>query len=79
MFGLRAVVIVENSQDARWARIQARSHFSLGIGGLLTLLVTLSGLTLLLATVAAWQGFWPILVIAILQVVVLGRILIRAW
>lgn len=77
--GIRTVVIVEHSQDGRWVRIQARSHFSLGVGGLLTLITTLSALTLALASVAAWQGYWPILAIAILQVVILGKVLVWAW
>jgi uncharacterized membrane protein len=77
--GIRTVVIVEHSQNGRWVRIQARSHFSLGAGGLLTLIATLSALTLALAVVAAWNGFWPVLVIAALQVVLLGMILVRAW
>ena len=73
------MVIVQESQGHEWVRIQARSHFSLGIGGLMTLIGTLSALTLALASVAAWNGFWPILAIAVLQVVLLGLILVRAW
>ena len=73
------MVVVENSQDSRQIRIQARSHFSLGVGGLLTLILTLSGLTLLLALVAALQGYWPILTIAMVQVVLLAKILVGAW
>lgn len=73
------MVIVEHSRDGRWIRIQARSHFSLGIGGLLALIISLSGVTLLLAAVAAWQGYWPILAIAILQVALLCVVLVRAW
>lgn len=73
------MVIVEHSRDGHWVRIQARSHFSLGIVGLLTLITSLSGLTLLLASLAAWQGYWPILVIAVLQVILLGKVLVHAW
>lgn len=73
------MIIVENSHEGSWVRIQARSHFSLGIRGLLTLIGTLSALTLLLASVAAWFGYWPILAIAVLQVVLLGMIFVRAW
>lgn len=51
----------------------------MGVGGLLTLIASLSGLTLLLAVVATWQGYWPILVIAIVQVILLGVVLVRAW
>ncbi len=73
------MVVIENSQGGCTVRIQARSHFSLGVGGLLTLIITLSGLTLLLATIATVLGYWPILAIAILQVVLLGMVLVRAW
>ncbi|MDX1557002.1 MAG: DUF2244 domain-containing protein [Xanthomonadales bacterium] len=71
--------MIENSPEGRPVRIQARSHFTLGIGGLLTLIVTLSGLTLLLALVATFYGYWPVLAIAVLQVMLLGMILVRAW
>lgn len=73
------MVIVEHSADGPWVRIQARSHFSLGVGGLLALITTLSALTLAVAVVAAWQGYWPVLAIAILQVVILGKVFVRAW
>jgi uncharacterized membrane protein len=73
------VIIVENSREGHWVRIQARSHFSLGVGGLLTLIGTLSALTLLLASVAAWLGYWPVLAIAALQVVLLAMIFVRTW
>ncbi|HKJ15926.1 MAG TPA: DUF2244 domain-containing protein [Xanthomonadales bacterium] len=73
------MIIVENSREGRCVRIQAKSHFSLGIKGLFTLIGTLSALTLLLASVAAWFGYWPILAIAVFQVVLLGMIFVRAW
>ncbi len=73
------MIIVDNSSDGRWVRIQASSHFSLGIRGLLTLIGSLSAITLLLASVAAWFGYWPVLAIASIQVLLLGMILVRAW
>ena len=73
------MIITENSRTNESIRIQARSHFSLGIRGLLTLIGTLSALTLVLASVAAWLGYWPVLAIAVLQVVLLGMIFTRAW
>lgn len=60
-------------------RILARGNFSLGPGGLLTLLAALAGVTLCLAGLLAWQGYWPILAIAIVQIVLVTWILIRAW
>lgn len=73
------MIITESNRQDGSVRIQARSHFSLGIKGLLTLIGTLSALTLVLASVAAWFGYWPVLAIAVLQVVLLGMIFIRAW
>lgn len=73
------MVIVEHSQDGRRIRIQARSNFSLGRGGLLTLIATLGALTLLVAALVAWRGYWPVLAIAGMQVALVAIILVRAW
>ena len=35
--------------------------------------------TLILAGLLAWQGFWPVLAIAIIQVILVSWILVRAW
>ncbi len=35
--------------------------------------------TLALASVLAWQGYWPILLIAVLQLALVGWVLVRAW
>jgi uncharacterized membrane protein len=60
-------------------RVLARGNFSLGAGGLLNLLLALGAVTLLLAGLLAWQGFWPVLLIAVVQIVLVSWILIRAW
>lgn len=73
------MIITENNRHDGSVRVEARSHFSLGIKGLLTLIGTLSTLTLVLASVAAWFGYWPVLAIAVLQVILLGMIFIRTW
>ena len=67
------------SPDGSTARIQARGNFSLDAGGLLSLLIALAAVTLILAGLLAWQGYWPVLLIAVLQVVLVTWILIRAW
>lgn len=67
------------SPDGSTARIQARGNFSLDAGGLLILLIALAAVTLVLAGLLAWQGYWPVLLIAVIQVVLVTWILIRAW
>lgn len=67
------------SSDGTEARIQAKGNFSLGAGGLINVLAALAAVTLCLAGVLAWQGYWPILLIAIIQVILVSWILIRAW
>ena len=57
----------------------ARGNFSLDAGGLIGLLLALTVLTLGLAGLLAWQGFWPVLLIAIVQVTLVTWILIKAW
>lgn len=51
----------------------------MGRGGILTLIATLSVLTLLLAAVATWHGYWPVLAIATVQVILLAPLLLYAW
>ena len=57
----------------------ARGNFSLGAGGLLNLLLALTTVTLGLAGLLAWKGFWPVLLIAVIQLVLVIWILIKAW
>jgi uncharacterized membrane protein len=57
----------------------ARGNFSLDASGLIGLLLALTVVTLSLAGVLAWQGFWPVLLIAIIQVILVTWILINAW
>lgn len=73
------MVIVEHSVDGIAARIQARGNFSLGAGGLLGLLTALATLTLGLAAILAWQGYWPVLTIACVQLALVFWALVRAW
>lgn len=73
------MVLIAQSSDGSNVRIMARGNFSLDAGGLIALLLALTLVTLSLAGVLAWRGFWPILAIAILQVVLVTWILIRAW
>jgi len=57
----------------------ARGNFSLGADGLAKLLLALAFVSLFLAGLLALQGFWPILLIAVVQLVLVAWILIRAW
>ena len=68
-----------HNPDGSEVRIVARGNFSLGAGGLVNLLLALAVVTLSLAGFVAWQGYWPVLLIAVLQVVLVTWILIRAW
>ncbi len=67
------------SSDGSKVRIVARGNFSLDAGGLISLLLALTVVTLGLAGLLAWQGYWPVLLIAVIQIVLVVWTLIRAW
>jgi uncharacterized membrane protein len=46
---------------------------------LVNLLLALAVVSLSLAGLLAWQGYWPILLIAIIQLVLVSWILVRTW
>jgi len=73
------MVVTSHSSDGSVERILARGNFSLGAGGLVNLLLALTAVTLSLAGLLAWQGFWPVLLIAVVQLTLVIWILIRAW
>ena len=73
------MVVVETSADRTLTRILARGNFSLNANGLLTLLVSLGTVTLGLAAYLALIGYWPVLVIAAIQLLLVVWILLRAW
>jgi uncharacterized membrane protein len=73
------MVVSWQSSDGTKASIQARGNFSLNAGGLLNLLLALAFVSLFLAGLLALQGYWPILLIAAIQLVLVGWVLIRAW
>lgn len=72
------IVSWQNSDSTR-ARITTRGNFSLDAGGLVNLLVALALVSLCLAGLLALQGYWPILLIALIQLVLVAWILVRAW
>ena len=73
------MVVAAQSSDGSDIRIMARGNFSLDASGLIGLLLALTVVTLGLAGLLAWQGFWPVLLIAIVQVTLVTWILIRTW
>lgn len=73
------MVVISHSPDGSAERIMAKGNFSLDAGGLLYLLLALTAVTLGLAGLLAWQGFWPVLLIAIIQLTLVIWILIGAW
>jgi uncharacterized membrane protein len=73
------MVVTAQSSEGSNVRILARGNFSLDAGGLTNLLLALTVVTLGLAGVLAWLGYWPILLIAAVQMVLVAWILLRAW
>jgi uncharacterized membrane protein len=73
------MVVTWHSSDSSRAGIVARGNFSLGAGGLVNLLLSLAAVSLFLAVLLALQGYWPILLIAVIQLVLVAWILVRAW
>jgi len=73
------MVVTWQNSDKTKARVLARGNFSLGAGGLVNLLLALAVVTLSLAGLLAWQGYWPILLIAVIQLVLVAWILVRTW
>lgn len=73
------MITIWQSPDQSELRILARGNFSLGAGGLVNLLLALAIVTLCLAGMLAWQGYWPVLLIAIVQIALVAWIFIRVW
>jgi len=73
------MIVVGSSSDGAQTRILARGNFSLDASGLALLLLALGIVTLGLAALLAMQGFWPVLVIAVLQLALVAWLLIRVW
>lgn len=67
------------SADGSTVGFRLKGNFSLGAGGLLGLIMALAIVTLILAGLLAWQGFWPVLAIAFIQVILVSWILVRTW
>jgi uncharacterized membrane protein len=73
------MIVSWQNSDSSTANIQARGNFSLGAGGMLAVLVALASVSLLLSGLLALQGYWPILLIALVQLVLVSWVLVRAW
>ena len=72
------VVTWQNSDSTR-ASIQARGNFSLDAGGLVNLLLALAFVSLCLAGLLALKGYWPVLLIAVIQLALVTWALVQAW
>jgi len=73
------MVLTWRNSDRTKASILARGNFSLDAGGLVSLLLALAAVSLCLAVLLALQGYWPILLIAVVQLALVAWILVRAW
>jgi uncharacterized membrane protein len=73
------MVLLGHSSDGTQVRILARGNFSLDASGLVALLAALGLVTLLMAGLLASQGYWPILLVALVQLLLVAWILIQAW
>ena len=73
------MVLTWQNSDRTKASIMARGNFSLEADGLVSLLLALAVVSLGLAVLLALQGYWPILLIAAVQLALVAWILIRAW
>jgi uncharacterized membrane protein len=73
------MVLTWQNSDRTKASILARGNFSLDAGGLISLLLLLAAVSLGLAILLALQGYWPILLIAVVQLALVAWILVRAW
>ena len=73
------MVLTWQNSDRTKASILARGNFSLDAGGLVSLLLALAIVSLCLAVLLALQGYWPILLIAVVQLALVAWILVRAW
>jgi uncharacterized membrane protein len=73
------MIAVGRSEDGSRVRLLARGNFSLDAGGLATLLIVLGVLTLGMASLLAWKGYWPVLMVALVQLALITWIFIRVW
>lgn len=73
------MVVLDRGADPANVRILARGNFSLSGRGLVGSIALLGLVTLALASVLAWQGYWPILLIAVVQLALVAWVLVRAW
>jgi uncharacterized membrane protein len=73
------VIASWKNADGSLVWIRAKSNFSLDARGLLAVVLALAAVTLFLAGLLAWQGFWPVFAIAVIQVALVSWLLVRTW
>lgn len=75
-------VVIEtrrSSQSRQSGFIEARSNLSMSLDRLAAVFLGLSAVTLLVALGPALLGFWPILVVAVVHLIVVGWCMRLAW
>jgi uncharacterized membrane protein len=73
------MIAAGNISNGAQVTILARGNFSLKASGLLSLLLALGAVTLGLAGLLALMGYWPILLVAAVQLVLVSWVFIRVW
>jgi uncharacterized membrane protein len=73
------MIVVGQSTNGSRIHILARGNFSLNASGLVLILLALTTITLGLAGILAFHGYWPILLVAIAQLVLVAWLFIRVW
>ena len=73
------MVVAWQNSEGTTASIRAKANYSLDAGGLVNLLVALAFVSLCLAGLLALKGYWPVLLIAVVQLVLVAWVLVRTW
>jgi uncharacterized membrane protein len=77
--GPQFMIVVKQHAGKEAVSVYSKGNFSLGAEGLVLVVLALAVVTLSMAVLLTVLGYWPILLIAVLQLVLVSWILIRAW
>jgi uncharacterized membrane protein len=73
------MIVVGNRENGARIHILARGNFSLNANELILVLLALTAVTLGLAGLLALQGYWPVLMLALAQMILVVWLFIRVW